>query len=124
MHKIRKTTAKAVVFAVLKGKVVLFIFAEVQSFGLRRDAPEGVIAEFPAVVTDRDDSLLGTEHHFLIHFRAEPAVEAGALHFFTKQHLDPFLSRPLYTMNKGISSVIFTKRRTGISSKAEGPTCR
>ena len=102
------------VFAVSEGKIVLFIFGKIQSFGLGGDPLEGVVAEFPAVVTGLDDSLFGAEHHLLVHLRAEPAVEAGALHLFAKQHLDPFLSRVLYTMSPGLSSVIFTKTRAGI----------
>ena len=83
-------------FAVLQGKIVLFVFGKIQSLGLGGDALEGVVAEFPAVVTVPDDSLFGAEHHFLVHFRAEAAVLAGPLHLFSKQHSDPFLSLVLY----------------------------
>lgn len=112
------------VFDILQGKIVLFIFTEIQSPGLCGDTSERVVAELPAAIAHRHDSLLGTEHHILVHFRAEPAVEAGAVHFFTKQHVDPFLSRPLYTIEPGISSAIFIKRKAGINKKEIAPICR
>ena len=99
------------VFAVLQGKIVLFIFGKIQSLGLGGDPLEGVVAEFAAVVTVPDDSFFGAEHHFLVHFRAEAAVLAGPLHLFPKQHSDPFLSPVLYNSRRGISSPIFAKSR-------------
>ena len=98
------------VFDISERKIILFVFAEVHSPGLRGNPLEGVIAELPAVVADRHDSLPGAEHHFLVHLRTEPAVQAGALHLFPKQHSDPFLSAHIIHHVSGNFHCYFRKK--------------
>ena len=75
------------VFAVLQGKIVLFVFGKIQSLGLGGDPLEGVVAEFAAVVTVPDDSFFGAENGILIQFGSVEAVNAGTVDFLTKQHM-------------------------------------
>ena len=87
-----KTTAKAVVFGISEGKIVLFVFGKIQSPGLWGDAREGAVAEFPAVLAGDDNALFGAEHHVLVHSGAKAAMVTGSLHLLAKQHSNPFLS--------------------------------
>ena len=75
------------VFVISEGKILFFIFGKIQRLGLRGDALEGVVAEFPAVVAVPDDSLFGAEQGILPQLGAIAAVVAGLLHLFAKQHL-------------------------------------
>ena len=110
------------VFHVLQGKIFLFIFAEVQGLRLRGNPLEGVIAEFPAVVADRDDSLFRAEHHILIPLRTEAAVQAAALQLFPKQHSDPFLSSHIIHHPGGNFHCYFCEKE-GWAQKKRGYTC-
>ena len=98
------------VFVISEGKIFLFIFAEIHGPGLGRNPLEGVIAEFAAVFAHRHNSLLGAEHHLLVHFRAIAAVQAGALHLFPEQHSDPFLSGHIIHHLSGNFHCFFQKK--------------
>lgn len=112
-----KTTAKAVVFGISEGKIVLIIFCEVQCFGLRGHALEGVVAELAAVVAVGHDSLFGAEHHIFIHLRTVAAVVAGTLHFFAEQHSDPFLSDAIIQYPAGNFQCHFPQKDAGKKEK-------
>ena len=77
----------AVPLFVLKGKILFFIFGKIQRLGLRGNALEGVVAEFPAVGAVPDDSLFGAEQGIFPQPGAIAAVMAGLLHLFAKQHV-------------------------------------
>ena len=97
-------------FAISEGKIVLLVFAEVQSLGLRGDTLEGVVAELAAVVAMGHDSLFGAEHHIFVHFRTVAAIVAGTLHLFAEQHSNPFLSGVIIHHSAGNFQCHFQKK--------------
>ena len=70
--------------------------------------------------TNRHNSLLGAEHHFLVHFRAEAAVQAAALHLFPKQHSDPFLSSHIIHHTGGNFHCYFHEKQGGDQKQRDG----
>ena len=109
---------------ILKGIVFFIVLGKVQRLGFCGNPFCGIVLEFPAGIILSDNTLLGAKDKLVVDFCSVHAIRAGALNFLSKQHMDPSFSlfSILYTLMRGISSVIFPKNENNHDNRTANDT--